>query len=70
MAAGAPSAGQRRLNVVLSADINSFTRGLQTAQKQLQSTARSMIAIGQQLSFSVVLPLAAAGAAITELTND
>lgn len=70
MAAGAPSAGQRRLNVVLSADISNFTRGLQTAQKQLQASARTMIAIGQQLAFQIALPLAAAGTAITKLTND
>lgn len=70
MSAASPSATNRRLTVIIAADVDSFRRGLHVAQRQLESTSRSMIAIGQNLAFSLGLPLAAIATAAQKMSFD
>lgn len=66
----AATTGTRRLTVILTAEVSKFTQGLVAAQKQLESTSRRMIAIGQNLAFSIGAPLAAVGASTVKLAAD
>src|SRR5262245_66497986 len=70
MSAAAPSRGQKQLKVIITADVTNFVKGLSSAQHKLEQTSRSMIAIGQNLAFSLGLPLAAVSTAALKMAND
>src|SRR5262245_66215739 len=69
MTAAAPTRGQKQLKVIISADVTNFTKGLTTAQHKLEQTSRSMIAIGQNLAFSIGLPIAGIATAVVKMAD-
>lgn len=66
-----PAVGsQKVLKVVISADVTGFVNGLHTAQRKLEQTSRSMIAIGQNLAFAIGVPIAGLGTTVIKMAND
>src|SRR5262245_57765210 len=69
MTAAAPTRGQKQLKAIISADVTHCTKGLTPAQHKLEQTSRSMIAIGQNLAFSIGLPIAGITTAVVKMAD-
>ena len=60
----------RNLVVKIAADISSLSKGLQTAQKQIQKVAAGFTKAGTKLTASITLPLVALGTAAVNVSQE
>ncbi|MCM1296234.1 MAG: phage tail tape measure protein [Muribaculaceae bacterium] len=59
----------RNLVVKIAADISSLSKGLQTAQKQIQKVSATFTKVGTKLTASITAPLVALGAAAVNVSQ-
>ena len=60
----------RNLVVKIAADISSLSKGLQSAQKQIQKVASTFTKTGTKLTASITAPLMALGGAVIKVSTD
>lgn len=65
-----PGATLGALNVLVGADISDFSKGFDEVNKRLKKASRRMKSVGETMTRSLTLPIAAVGIAATKLAVD